>query len=158
MASNPCDLVTLPRAVKKELAYLTFEQAQHLLEVAKNHTLEYLFATAVITGMRLGELQALRWSDIDFAQATMHVTRSLSYRDPDGTGYTYEEEEPKTASSQRTIPLPGFLIEFLQHHRIRQLERRLQAAGWEDKGLVFPNTKGGYLWANLMREQFGKLL
>jgi integrase len=158
IASNPCELVTLPRAVKKELAYLTFEQAQQLLGEARNHKLEYLLATAVITGMRLGELLALRWSDIDFAQATVHVTRSLSYRDPDGTGYTYEEEEPKTASSRRTIPLPDFLIELLAQHRIRQLERRLQAAEWEDKGLVFPNYKGGYLWADPMREQFGRLL
>jgi hypothetical protein len=58
----------------------------------------------------------------------------------------------------RTIPLPDFLIELLEQHRIRQLERRLQAAEWEDKGLVFPNFKGGYLWADPMREQFRRLL
>jgi integrase len=158
IASNPCELVTPPRAVKKELAYLTLEQAQRLLEVARTHRLDCLLTLAIATGMRRGELLALRWSDIDLAKATVHVTRSLSYRDPEGSGYTFKEEEPKTASSRRTIPLPEFALEALQRHRVRQLELRLQAAEWEERGLVFPNDRGGYLWVGPMREQLRMLL
>jgi integrase len=158
IAFNPCKLVTPPRAVKKELAYLTLEQAQRLLEVAKNHRLECLLTLALATGMREGELLALRWSDIDFPNARVHICRSLSYRNPDGTGYKHKEEEPKTASSKRTIPLPDFAIEALQRHRVQQLETRLQTHDWQDKGLIFPNPSGGYLWVDPMRKQLKKLL
>ncbi|TMC16771.1 MAG: site-specific integrase [Chloroflexi bacterium] len=155
---NPCKTVTPPRAVKKELTYLTLEQAQRLLEGARNHKLECLLTLALATGMRQGELLALRWTDIDFQKATLHVTRSLSYRNPDGTGYEHKVEEPKTASSKRTIPLPDFALEALQKHRVQQLERRLKTPEWEDKGLVFPNDTGGYLWVDPLRRQLKKLL
>lgn len=158
ITSNPANLVTLPKAVKKELAFLTIEQAQKLLEVAHNHKLETLLTIAIATGMRQGELLALRWSDIDFQKGTVHVIRSLSYRNPDETGARHKEEEPKTASSKRTIPLPDFAVDALQRHRVRQLEQRLQSSEWEEKGLVFPNAKGGYLWLGPMRAQFRKLL
>jgi integrase len=158
IATNPCELVTPPRAVKKELAYLTLEQAQRLLEVARNRTLDCLLTVAIATGMRRGELLALRWSDIDFGKASVHVIRSLSYRNPDGTGYEHKEEEPKTASSKRTLPLPDFALEALQRHRVRQLEIRLSTPEWENKELVFTNSRGGYLWADTTREQLGKLL
>ena len=158
IASNPCRLVTPPRAVKKELAYLTLEQAQQLLETARNHRLECLLTLAIVTGMRQGELLALRWTDIDVTKATVRVIRSLSYRNPDGTGYEHKEEEPKTKSSKRTIPLPDFALEALQKHRVQQLEMRLKAPEWEDKGLVFPNDKGGYLWVDPLRRQLKKLL
>jgi len=42
------------------------EQAQKLVIVAKGHRLEALLTTALVTGMREGELLALRWSDINF--------------------------------------------------------------------------------------------
>jgi integrase len=158
IASNPCRLVTPPRAVKKELAYLTLEQAQRLLETAHNHRLECLLTLALATGMRQGELLALRWSDVDFSKATLLVARSLSYRNPDGTGYEHRVEGPKTASSRRTLPLPDFALVALQKHRAGQLEMRLKAPAWDDKGLVFPNDTGGYLWVDPLRRQLKKLL
>lgn len=60
IAFNPCKFVMPHRAVKKELAYLTIEQVQKLLEVAKDHKLECLLTIALATGMRLGELLALQ--------------------------------------------------------------------------------------------------
>jgi integrase len=117
-----------------------------------------LLTLAIVTGMRQGELLALRWNDIDVPKATVRVIRSLSYRNPDGTGYEHKEEEPKTKSSKRTIPLPDFALEALQKHRVQQLEMRLKAPEWEDKGLVFPNDKGGYLWVDPLRKQLKKLL
>ncbi len=158
IVANPCRLATPPRAVKNELTYLTLEQAQRLLEAARDHRLACLLTVAIASGMRQGELLALRWSDIDFAKAKVHVARSLSYHNPDGTGHTYKEEEPKTRSSRRTIPLPDFAMEALQKHRIQQVEMRLKAAEWKDKGLVFPNSKGGYLWVRTLIIQFRKLL
>ncbi len=155
---NPCNLVTPPRATKKEVGFLTQEQAQRLLDAAKSHRLEGLLALALATGMRKGELLALQWSDIDFEQATIRVARSLSYRNPDREGYQFEEVEPKTTSSKRRIALPQFAIDILRKHHQQHAEERSKASIWEEKGLVFPNSKGKYYSSTTLRKQFTRLL
>ncbi len=92
--------------------------------------------------MRCGELLALKWEDIDFEQGIIQVRRSLSYRNVDGTGYTYKEKTPKSRGSRRRISLPAFAIAALHRHRVSQLEVRLCAEQWHDLGLVFPNPSG----------------
>jgi integrase len=163
VATNPCTLVTPPRQSKKELHYLTSEQALHLLEVArsKQHRLECLLTLALTTGMRQGELLALHWSDIDFAKGTVHVARSLAYHhnlNTQGAQHEYKEAEPKTANSRRTIPLPEIAIRALQAHRLKQVEERLQASTWKHHDLVFTNQFGGYLNQSILRRQVNQLL
>jgi integrase len=161
LAANPCALVTPPRSSKKELRFLTAEQAQHLLEMArsKQHRLECLLTVALTTGMRQGELLALHWSDIDFARGTVHITRSLAYHhSTEGTQHQYREAEPKTASSRRTIPLPDVAIRALQAHRLRQKEERLRARSWKIHDLVFTNQYGGYLNQSILRNEVKQLL
>jgi len=113
---------------------------------------------AATTGMRLGELLALRWSDIDMAKKTVRVVRSLSYRNPDGDGCRLKEEEPKTASSKRTIPLTEFMIAALSAHRKRQVETRLKMPSWRNAEIVFTNDEGGYAWPQTIRLQLADLL
>lgn len=158
ISTNPCNDVVPPRAQKKERAFLTQEQAQHLLTLAQGRRIACLLTLALTTGMRRGELLALRWSDIDFEKATLQVSRSLSYYNPEKTGYIYEEAEPKTASSRRLIPLPQVTAQALQKHRLQQVEVRLQASVWEEKGLVFPNPRGGYYCFITLQQELKKLL
>lgn len=161
VAANPCSLVTPPRSTKKELRYLTAEQALHLLEVAgtRQHRLECLLILALTTGMRQGELLALHWSDIDFARGTVHVARSLAYHhSPQGTRHQYQEAEPKTANSRRTIPLPDVALRALQAHRLKQVEERLHAPTWKIHNLVFTNQYGGYLNQSILRHEVKQLL
>jgi integrase len=161
ITANPCALVTPPRASKKELSYLTAEQALHLLEVAgvKQHRFECLLTLALTTGMRQGELLALHWPDIDFTKGTVHVARSLAYHNsPQGTRHQYKETEPKTANSRRTIPLPGVAIRALQAHRLRQVEERLRAPAWKYQDLIFTNQYGEYINQSTLRRQVTKLL
>src|SRR5947209_1236880 len=65
---NVCDLVSPPRAKKFEMKPLTMEQTQQLLAAARGHPQEALFILALATGMRRGELLALKWQDINFAK------------------------------------------------------------------------------------------
>ena len=155
---NPAVQVTLPKQEHHELAYLTIDEAQHLLHVARGHSLECLLTLAITTGMRQGEMLALRWSDIDLAKKTVRVVRSLSYRDPDGDGFVFKETEPKTTSSKRTIPLPECVIAALKAHRIQQLETRLREPSWRNGDLIFTNDEGGYAWPVTIRDQLRKLL
>ncbi|HEY6411826.1 MAG TPA: site-specific integrase, partial [Ktedonobacteraceae bacterium] len=158
IASNPCQDVTLPRPEKKDIAFLTQEQATRLLEAAKGRTIEPLIVLALATGMRRGEMLALEWPDIDFERKSVSVCKSLSYHDADGSGKKYKVETPKTASSKRTIPLPDFAIEALQQHRHVQREQRARAPTWDQTLLVFTNSTGSYSWYKIVDEQFKSLL
>lgn len=124
------------------------------MEHMRGHRLEVLFTTAIVTGMRRGELLALRWSEVDFERGRLVVLRSVDFM----AGHGYVEGKPKTAAGKRTIDLPAFLVEILRRHRARQEELRARAEHWEDRNLVFPNLSGGYLHPNHMGEAFRKLL
>lgn len=151
---NVCDLVTPPRIVSREVVPLTIEQAHILMNHVRGHRLEVLLAMAVVTGMRRGELLALRWPDIDFERGRLLILHSVDFL----AGYGYVEGKPKTAAGKRKVSLPLFLLEMLKQHREQQWEQRQAVDDWEDRDLVFPNLKGGYLHPNHLGELFRKLL
>jgi integrase len=136
---NVCDLVSLPRQVRHKPQTLTKEQAVRLLQASRGHPLEPLVVLALTTGMRHGEIAALRWQEINFEARTLQVERTVTFI----SGHGYIEGEPKTEKSKRTIVLPRFVIRSLERCRIRQLEMRLQAGSlWQDRDLVFGNAMG----------------
>lgn len=155
VARNVCDAVTPPRRGHYEIKPLTMEQAQKFIAAAKGHKLEALFVLAITTGMRRGEILALKWQDINFAQGTLQVRRIFT-RAP---GNRYIESEPKTEKSKRSIMLPALTMELLKQHRVHQLEEKLQAGPqWEDHDLVFCTALGTPMNPSKLLERFNKLL
>lgn len=155
VSRNVCDLVDAPRIVSREPTPLTLEQAQAFLESVRQHRLEVLLTVAVVTGMRRGELVALRWSNIDFKGKTLLVLHTVDYIPK----YGYVETEPKTKAGKRMVNLPDFLIEMLKQHRTRLLEQQLkQGVTWESRDLVFPDLQGGYFNPGYLDKLFAKLL
>jgi integrase len=136
---NVGDLVDVPRMTHREMVTLSEEQARTLLNVAKGARLEALYVLALATGMRLGELLALRWRDVDLDGATLQVKATLHFTP--GGGYVFAE--PKTDFSRRRIALSRIAVWALRAHRERQVEEQSRLAEtWEDLGLVFTNTVG----------------
>ena len=121
---NVCSAVTLPRVVPSEIRSLSKEEARRLLEVAKENYLHCLLTLALATGMRLGELLALRWEEVDLENTTLQVHHTVDYIQ----GYGKVESEPKTTSGRRRITLPQFAIEELERHRTYQAEMRKRLA------------------------------
>jgi integrase len=141
VSRNVCDLVDAPSIVSREPTPLTLEQAQAFLKSVREHRLEALLSVAVVTGMRRGELVALRWSNIDFERSILLVLHTVDYIPK----YGYVETEPKTKAGKRSISLPSFLVEMLKEHRKGILERQLKVGqAWENRDLVFPDLHGGY--------------
>ena len=110
---------------------------------------------AIITGMRKGEIIALRWPDVDLERRVLLVLRTVDYIH----GYGYVENEPKTQAGKRLINLPEFFIERLKQHRVKQEEFRLQVGeAWKDRDLVFTDLTGGYLNPNHVLTMFKRIL
>jgi integrase len=84
-----------------------------------------LFSTAVMTGVRLGELLALKWDDVNWRGGTIRVRRSL---------YKGEFVEPKTSRSVRVIGMSNRLAAILLEHKL--------AAPYSPFDLVFPTPAG----------------
>ena len=152
---NVCDAVTPPRIPRKEKTVLSIEQAHTLLRQIKNHRMEALFTLAIVTGMRCGELLALRWQDIDLATCSLQVKRTVNYI----KGYGHVESEPKTIKSRRQIRLPLFVVEVLLRHRTRQEEqRRASVDVWVERDLVFTTAQGNYIALTTLRRAFNSIL
>jgi integrase len=133
---------------------LTAEQARTLLETCQEDDFGPLFAAALSTGMRQGELLALRWEDIDFDRNTVSVRRALQRVDGKLTFV-----EPKSESSRRTITVPSIAMAAFRAQRTRQREQRLLAgSSWEDWGLVFTSSKGTPLDGSNVTKRLQKLL
>jgi integrase len=150
---NVATLVKPPRAVRHEMQVLSPEEARTLLAEVAGDRLEALYVLALTTGMRIGEMCALRWTDVDLPTladrhtkaAAVHVRATLRYINSD----VYYFDPPKTAQSRRRISLSGTAAEALKLHRIRQLEERLAAGvAWRDEDLVFTTPIGAAVCAN----------
>ena len=156
IARNVCDAVDAPRVPRKEMHALTLEEARTFLACIKGDPLEALYILALTTGMRRGELLALKWEDIDMAHSTLQVRRTIARIPNQG----FQVSEPKTAKSRRSIQVAAVALDALKQHRIRQQEQRLAAgASWADEHWVFCNAEGKPLDpSSMLRYSFYKLL
>ena len=103
---NPAKGISVKRDEKKEVKVLSEEEQILFFDCAKGTFYNNLFVVAVSTGMRIGELAALRWSDIDWETNVIKVTRTLVYQKYEGDEQkSFHFENPKTATSKRNIPI-----------------------------------------------------
>jgi integrase len=116
--ANTIANVELPKKEKHKLnLYNKNEQKRLKLALLTNMDLTKLaIIIALYTGVRIGELCVLKWSDIDFAAKTVHIERIVQRIRTNGKINKTELliSTPKSQSSVRTIPLPDFLIDMLK--------------------------------------------
>ena len=154
LRSNPCDAVEPPKRDRPETATWTAEQAPRFLAATDDGDLAALWRLAMLTGMRRGELLALRWADLDLTRATVSVRRTPT-RGPDGLTVG----EPKSAAGQRAVALPPSCVAALRRHLARQNERRrIGAEAWHAAGLVFERGDGRLLHPNVAWATFRRLV
>jgi integrase len=126
-----------PRPKRSQRLAVDPELAQRLLAATAGTIYELPCALALATGMRRGEILALRWSDISLDYTSLQVVRTLQ---PSKQGLVYEE--PKTARSRRSVLLPGFVLRYLERQREAQASRRELVEDWRDEGLVIDRGDG----------------
>ncbi len=138
LPANPADAASPPRPARTEIQALTAREVSTLLSglLGQDRTFAYV---AVQTGARLGELLALRWTDVDLEAGTASIRRSLDSVGPNGPVF----REPKTKQANRSIALSGETLKALRQHRAGQAELRLSLGPlWRDLDLVFPDALG----------------
>ena len=148
IAINPCDAVVLPKKVTYEQRFLTEEEQEMFLEIAKEYYHYDIFCANLSMGARIGEVLGLKWSDIDFENKTFHIERTLHYG-------TTKDNEPchffftttKTEESDREIPLLPETEAVLKRVKAKQLRNKLlHGSKWKQEppfeDMVFTTQQG----------------
>ena len=148
ITSNPCLIVEVPwtyKKAKEEIA-LTQEEQNALLNEVEDSWYKEMFYFMCLTGVRVGELGGLQWSDIDFSKKCITIRRSLSCSYCNGKKREMLVS-PKTVNSTRQIPFLGEMEEVLKSQKEKQ--KRLKAelgerwrSGEEFSDLVFTTGMG----------------
>lgn len=136
---NVSDAVTKPRLAHKEMMVLDDIQVRNLLLAAKDNGCDTFLQVAITTGMRLGEILGLRWSDLDWSTRKIQINRQVGRINRKGLVFS----EPKTAAGRRSIKLGAATIQKLQeHYQAQQVQKGWMGDKWQDNNLVFPNSIG----------------
>ncbi len=109
-----------PKSIEKKVDCLTIiEQKQIEKEVLTTHKPHLLgIIISLYTGIRLGELLALEWTDIDFKGGILHINKSCYDGMKEDSSFGRIIDTPKTTSSTRIIPLPNKLLSLLKSHKL----------------------------------------
>lgn len=140
---NPASSVTPPAASSAKRPTLGSTEALRLIEALVEDRLGALVTMALLTGMRQGELLALRWGDVDFETKRIMIHRSILR-----VKGRWHVKGPKRESSVRQMRIPDAAVAMLSKHRRDQLVERLAAGPlWaqdpELADLIF-TTRTGY--------------
>ncbi|MCL6558700.1 MAG: site-specific integrase [Firmicutes bacterium] len=140
---NPAENTVRPPVKYKEIPPLTEKELEKYLAEAKKDRLYTAFLLDLYTGLRKGELLALKWENIDLHAGILKVKESLGRVEIAPGKTALEFSDVKTEASKREIPLLPEIVQELKRHKARQNEEKLFfGQGYEDKGLVFASEEG----------------
>ena len=149
VGENVCENVVLPRKQPKRIRVLNEDEQTKLIAALKDNYIGRGLLFALYTGMRRGEVLALKWSDYDKNEKTISITKALSRvrtYNKDGNKTMLTVTTPKTDTSIRTVPLIDKAVELLAEHKRKQ-ERYMELVGdyYTDNDLIFSSSRGDYL-------------
>ena len=161
---NPCDAVTLPSGEKPEIVVFSNDQQRALVQASYRHRYGVFIRLDLCTGLRMGELLALKWEDIDFSTAQLHVRRTINrlakYEAHDGENKTeIVFGTPKTKNSRRTIPLTRTMADELTRWKQQQAQDKIRAGDkYTDDGFIVTNEFGHYFEQKTFKDYYDRLL
>ena len=115
--------VELPKVHRSEAVLLTRNQLLHLWRYLQRNpcTTSLCVLLSLYTGLRVGEVCGLMWGDIDFEKSILTVRRTVQRIRNSAHGTKLISDTPKSLTSQRTIPIPKFLIKLLRDSRSNEI-------------------------------------
>lgn len=158
VAVNSAKGVMLPKKIKKK-AYrilkidvqktLTLPQVGRLIEASKETPIYMHILFAVLMGLRRGEINGLKYGDVDYINRTLKIQRQLGKKpnskaeDVAPKMLTKQEIPVKTPSSNRELPIPDYVFEaILEQRRIYEKNRRRRKTEFRDWDYICCSTYG----------------
>lgn len=139
---NPCRNVSAPKQnrANSDIKHFTLEQVNYFLQSIEEEDTQHkvIAYLAIISGMRVGELTALTWDDINYKDNTINIDKATSMV-KGGQIIT----PPKNKTSVRVISVPTEIMSLLKQLQLEQKAKRLQLGSkWVDANFVFVQWNG----------------
>ena len=160
IVANPVERVQPPKAKKPKRRYYDDEQTKVLLEnleTLSEDQIKYKVAIilTVFTGVRLGELMGLEWTDIDFKNGIVNINRASQYLADKGV-FT---KVPKTESSIREVAIPDFVISLLDEYKLwYEDQKSLYGELWTNSNRLFVQNDGKPMHPSTISKWFVKYI
>ena len=120
LIKNPADAVDPPKLQRASMTTYDMDQTVELLEAAGGSRLIVPIVLGVLCGLRRGEIAALRWRQVDLANAQISVIESAEQT---SAGVRYK---PPKSGRARTVAMSPVVVEKLRAHKLRQAEELLK--------------------------------
>ena len=155
VSKNPTERVKGPSIEKKTKETWTAEEAKTFLESCDELRWKVAFSLALHTGMRRGEVLALKWDNVDFEKQILKVKESLAYTKEQGLFFT----TPKTSTSFREVVIPASLIELLNELKDEQdVMKQRMGTSYQNFNLVVCTTDGKPVHPRNLVRTFDRLI
>jgi integrase len=165
LKKNPIGTLKAPKTEKPNIRIFTLQEQERFIRALDGCNRRVILLLALQTGLRIGELCGLKWSDLDLYKKTITVNRSLKrvkvVFDAKTKGNTTQmlERTPKTQSSKRTIPLMDTAVKALTEHKkewkIIEMKHKLV---WKNEDWIFSTLDGGYIEPRNLVRTFNAVL
>ncbi len=156
---NVAKHIVLPKIQSKKTEILTLEEQKNFIDICKSTYLGNIFIFSLGTGMRIGEVLGLSWSDIDFLNNTINVNKTLTitkdYSDPHSK-WLISLGTAKTTSSNRIIPIMSPIKKLLEEQILytEKIKERACELYNNEHNLVFTTRIGTPLDPRNMQRTF----
>jgi integrase len=155
LVRNVAESIKPPKPVRAAVSTLSPDDIERFLDAAKDTPYYVFFCTLLYTGLRRGELLALKWRNLDLDQGFIHVVES-AYKLGNGE---YVIKEPKTPHSRRAVALPQSLVALLKYYRDQQAATmKSLGAAIDEKGFVFTTFDGKPLDPSGVSRAFARMI
>ncbi|MCA9113957.1 MAG: site-specific integrase [Planctomycetaceae bacterium] len=142
---NPVQVLDIPKVERREVIPLELEHCRQLFAECKKHRLGEIVPLAVMTGLRLGELLALEWSDVNLSEGVLSVRRTLQELK---SGKSVKP--PKSKAGRRAVNLDPIAIQALRDRQKKAID---EGCPPDAIPIVFPNTEGRHVARTLLGSQ-----
>jgi integrase len=150
---NPSEFAKIPKKIEsveevenkdEKIKFLEKGELAIFLRSANEVGLEHdplMFTLLAYSGMRVGEMLALKWKDINFKENTISITKTLY--NPSNSLTEYQLLTPKTKASKRTIKMDPKVMDMLKKHKAYQNEQILaNKSKYNDEGFIITRKYG----------------
>jgi integrase len=163
LPKNPAEYIITPKKKKASVTPLNAKEKQMLMKAMSGHRLGIAFYILLSTGMRRGELLALKWQDIDFKHKLIRINKSYNRvkvfeNKKDEGKYKNIENTTKTEKGNRIFPALEDTIKMLNLHRNKQIIEKVKAKIYDDSDYVFCSRQGKVINPRNFTKYFYKFL
>lgn len=153
-------MLKLPKVKKKntDITVLSLEDQQKFINsLDDDNSDKILYIFALSTGLRLGEILALTWNDLN--NGMVRVDKNIKNVKVNDKWTLLLQDTPKTEKSNRYVPVPKNFLSQLEIHKKKQIELKEKAESlYTDNNLIFATDFGTYIDPSNLNRRFKKAL